>query len=572
MSLHRGFILATDTYEVAERFYTSSVEGNVGEWNLHDGALLRKWQCHVGPVNTLACDHRGQRILTGGHDRSIGIWDLKDGRLVHRLQGHSGGVLAVSVSNKWIASGSYDSTVAIWDRATGKRVSVLYGHDDAVTGVTFVDENMLVSASRDCSVAVWDLERQLRLYVLGGHRHWVTSVAALPDRRAVSVGEDGQIKLWDIDRRQAIWSISQPGNEPIWGLSVDLRGQLAIVGAVNAASIVDLKSQEIRNLPNYPGRTPRAISVCESGDLAVLGDDVGDIQVYDIKAGRMRYALTGNNKGILSAALDGNRNLAMSTADGAVEFEFEGEIKRREDAHAYFTYIIRRIDADRVISGSFDGSICIWNSATAQPLNQLNYGSLVISISGSRSGKRLLVSGGGGMKLWRLPAAEPVWVKESLGSGSHTVSAISPDGRTCVSAGEDSLLQVWTFADGSVLSLELPCNAISALDYLPGSQGVIVATASGSVLTVDIVTGDIELLHSEHEDWIRTVRVCSDGRYIVSASQNCVGRVYDMYRGQLVFLEQLRPLSLPAADVSPFGELVFVDTDGSRVNLLGPTD
>ena len=75
------------------------------------------------------------------------------------------------------------------------------------------------------------------------------------------------------------------------------------------------------------------------------------------------------------------------------------------------------------------------------------------------------------------------------------------------------------------------------------------------------------LFRSEHEDWIRQLRVSPDSRFVLSTSQNGVGRVFDLRRNTLVGRADLDGRTVLALDVTLAGEIVAVAPGGelSRV-------
>jgi WD40 repeat protein len=122
----------------------------------------------------------------------------------------------------------------------------------------------------------------------------------------------------------------------------------------------------------------------------------------------------------------------------------------------------------------------------------------------------------------------------------------------------------------------LPDDYGCAVEWVPDPAGaaerrVVVATAYGRAHLVDVATGATRLLHAEHEDWVRQLRVSPDGRYVASASQNGVGRVFDLHAGTAVAQDALRGRAVAALDATPAGEVVALDADGGlgRVDL-GP--
>lgn len=111
-----------------------------------------------------------------------------------------------------------------------------------------------------------------------------------------------------------------------------------------------------------------------------------------------------------------------------------------------------------------------------------------------------------------------------------------------------------------------------AVDWVPTPGGgterrVAVATPYGRVHVVDVATGESRTLHGDHEDWIRQLRVSSDGRQVASTSQNGTGRVFDLHHGRLVARRQLADHVVASLDITPDGDAVAVEPHGELYRL-----
>jgi WD40 repeat protein len=128
-------------------------------------------------------------------------------------------------------------------------------------------------------------------------------------------------------------------------------------------------------------------------------------------------------------------------------------------------------------------------------------------------------------------------------TGFVTSVAFDPVGKRVLAASIDGRVGVWDAATGALAGRwechRGPVNYGCAVEWVPSPGGVpehliAVATAYGRVLIVDVGSGAVRVLHAEHEDWVRQLRVTPDGRYVASSSQNGIGRVFDLQRDTLV--------------------------------------
>ncbi len=91
--------------------------GTIRTWPL-DGEGSPTRVASVGfPINDLAVDSSGARIVTGSADGIVRLWDLGNGELLRQYEGHEGAVLAVGMSpdGRTLASGGTDGLLNLWD-------------------------------------------------------------------------------------------------------------------------------------------------------------------------------------------------------------------------------------------------------------------------------------------------------------------------------------------------------------------------------------------------------------------------------------------------------------------------
>ena len=128
--------------------------------------------------------------------------------------------MAFSPDGTRIVSGSEDNTLRLWDASTGQPIGApLQGHEDAVNSVAFSpDGTRIVSGSEDKTLRLWDASTGQPIGApLQGHEHGVTSVAFSPDgTRIVSGSEDKTLRLWDASTGQPIGAPLQGHEERVY--------------------------------------------------------------------------------------------------------------------------------------------------------------------------------------------------------------------------------------------------------------------------------------------------------------------------------------------------------------------
>ena len=145
----------------------------------------------------------GATLATASEDGNVFLWDLATGNLP-AISGHLGRVsaLAFSPDGATLASHSaaYDGVVNIWDAATGRMGRSPLPGTDSVGSFRYPFRptgRTLASASQDRTVRLWDLDTHRRINTFR-HTFQVGSVSFSPDGTTLASGDfEGFVHLWD---------------------------------------------------------------------------------------------------------------------------------------------------------------------------------------------------------------------------------------------------------------------------------------------------------------------------------------------------------------------------------------
>ncbi|MCB2263693.1 MAG: AAA-like domain-containing protein, partial [Candidatus Thiosymbion ectosymbiont of Robbea hypermnestra] len=203
-------------------------------------------------------------------------------------------------------------------------------------------------------------------------------------------------------------------------------------------------------------------------------------------------------------------------------------------------------DGTRVVSGSQDKSLRLWDTATGQPIGEpwQGHSGPVESVAFSPDGTRV-VSGSedNTLRLWDAATGQPIG--EPLGengpghSGPVYSVAFSPDGTRVVSGSQDKSLRLWNAATGKPLGTPWRGHGdwVLSVAFSPDGGRVVSGSGDKSLRLWDVATGQtIGGPFGEngpgHSGPVESVAFSPDGRRVVSGSGDKSLRLWDVATGR----------------------------------------
>jgi WD40 repeat protein len=240
-------------------------------------------------VASVALAPTGEVAAASTGDGSIHLFDPATGKkkkeLLARYQ--MGGTLTFSQDGLTLAATASDGTVQLWDLESGKSLGLASPPARqeylSVTSLVFTGPATALALGRVGETeVVWEVPSGKVISPTGGHRQSVTGVTFSPDGKEVlSTGNSGETIRWDTTGKK--------------------------LGDVRLT------------LPGGPPRLPPSTRVLipAAGNLAVRGDSLDGMGVYDLPDGKQRFALPSpySQEAPFGVSADG-KTMVMALAGG----------------------------------------------------------------------------------------------------------------------------------------------------------------------------------------------------------------------------------------------------------------
>ena len=219
-------------------------------------------------------------------------------------------------------------------------------------------------------------------------------------------------------------------------------------------------------------------------------------------------------------------------------------------------------DGRRIVTGSYDATIRVWDAVTGEELLSLEHGSQVESVVWSSDGGRIAAGFGDGVRVWDAVTGEELL---SLECGRGVESVVwSPDG-SCIVTSSDDGVRVWDAVTGEELLSPEHRHWVRSVAWSPDASRIAAGSDDG-VRVWDAVTGE-ELLSLEHGNQVESVVWSPDGSRIAAGFVGDGVRVWDAVTGEGLFsLERSRLVR--SVVWSPDGSRIATGFVGDGVRVL----
>ncbi|MHC4725359.1 MAG: protein kinase domain-containing protein, partial [Planctomycetota bacterium] len=229
-------------------------------------------------------------------------------------------------------------------------------------------------------------------------------------------------------------------------------------------------------------------------------------------------------------------------------------------------------DGKRIVSGSVDKTVKVWDAATGAELITLRgHEGGINSVAFSQDGKRI-VSGSEDktIKIWDAATGAEVMTLRGHSDEVRGV-AFGPDGKRIVSGSFDATIKVWNATNGDeLMSIRGHECKIGHVSFSPDGGRIVSGSIDNklrgdqTIKVWDAATGAEVMTLRGHSDWIWSIAFSPDGKRIISSSADDTIILWDGSTG--AELMTLRGHKLEVYDVafSPDGKrIVSGSSDGA---------
>jgi serine/threonine-protein kinase len=436
--------------------------------------------------------------------------------------------------------------------------------DSVEKAVISRDGRLLALAAGEGRIHLWDARTGRELHWLADPKHQAQGLALTADGRFLATGgNDPHVRLW---RKGTEWSVRRlaghtanvtcvafsPGGERLASDAMDRKVKLWKVEEGTAESTLD----------------GHADQVLASG----CGD--GAVRVWDL-AGKPLAACRGHTGKVTGLAFSPDGKRLVSAGWDATVRCWDCARGKQLSLHEgvwqnYYDVVWSPLDGELVYLACQDGLVRRWEPrsvqlrSTGQPGHEGPVRGLVFL------GDRRLVSCGDDhtVRLWDVWAGKQE-KRQTPHRGAVKALAVSPDGKSLATGGNDERVCVWDLPQLTVRhELDSP-NWAYALGWAPGGR-LVHGGKSGEVRLVDGTTGKSIQRFSGHRFQVTCLAVDPKGQWLATGDGNWEGegvaRLWPLEGGSAVLLKGHKH-SVEALAWARDGKMLAAGDRGGKVRL-----
>ncbi|CAN5278082.1 hypothetical protein BH10PLA2_BH10PLA2_07200 [soil metagenome] len=392
--------------------------------------------------------------------------------------------------------------VTIFDATSSKPIAVCQGHRKGIYAICFSPNGKwLATGGEDKAARVWDVVTGALLVTCQGHVSKILGVEFSPDgTRIVTTSSDGTARQWDPRTGQEV--------EPPYDRHT---GEVLIATYSPDGQWVASAAQD---------RTIRVWRAIGRHDAAILQGHTGDVR-------ELRFSKDGRRL----ASLSGTATPASTWDDTARvwDIDFQSTLPVLRGHSNYIYPVAYSPDGRWLASGSWDGTVRIWDAATGEPCASLAHPGVVLDMAFTPDGKSLATGGAGDelLRIWDVATAR-VTRKFPLHSKNFHSVAFTADGcrvAANIYGPENKSARMTEF--DTATGVPLFTNNNLSLAYSPdGHWLAALAADETTVLLLDAKTHAVAARFSGHEKIVFKAAFSPDSRSLATSSRDHTVRVW----------------------------------------------
>ncbi|HUQ34692.1 MAG TPA: protein kinase [Pyrinomonadaceae bacterium] len=476
-------------------------------WNAQTGAEILSLVGHSARVRAISFSPDGKLIATGSRDKTVRIWDAENGRELKRFSVEPSQSLPeindlsfTPDGTRLIAANTYSARM--WEVSSGKVISDFKEAQFALTVAVSPDGKRFALGRINFTIEIFDTETGKPLLEIARHEAKINDLAFSPDGKFIaSASSDRTVRFFDADTGIETQILKTHLNDA-WSVAFSPDGKYVATAGTDFKVFL-FNASELLHQPLFGGMLPFG------GGWSAISPDRTRIATN-------RTNITAlNNRGIFYRYSIWNIQENFQFIDFALDIPIDSGAFSRDGA--------------MLATGSRDGTIALWDSASGAEIKRFKAGDeRITSLSFTPDGKQL-VSGSWDktVKVWNLENGS--LIRELCRFENYvSTSAISPDGSKVFAASFDTTAGLFYQATGKIINeFGKRRKAILSVAFAPDGQTFATGDADGIIEIRQTSDGKLLDTLTGNAGFIWALTFSPDNSRLASASGEGIVRLWD---------------------------------------------
>ena len=319
----------------------------------------------------------------------------------------------------------------------------------------------------------------------------------------VAVGRANVVQVYDVDSGLEIVSLGGH-KDLIQSLQFSPDGTRLAAGSYQIVTIWDApRGQVVKSLPGHGGAV-RALAVAPDGATAYSGGQDKTIRSWNLAEGKILRTFTHPASVTALALVSGGSSLVSGGSDGMIRWLDAADGHERlclkgHTAAVQDLAVQAGSPADlRVVSVSEDGTGRIWTlraaaptTADAKPIILTGHKGPIRAVAITPDGGTIVTGGDDGtVRVWNARDGSQQGVFTSSGGGSILAVAVSPDGKSILTGSADKSAKLISRSDGKpIRTLAGHQGPVQSVAFSPQGDCLVTADAFGGLKVWETASG-----------------------------------------------------------------------------------
>jgi WD40 repeat protein len=302
--------------------------------------------------------------------------------------------------------------------------------------------------------------------------------------------------------------------------------QLMLAGLQQGGSDDVLGMQELLAAITIPSKYRGA----QDPLLRTLNEERDQLKVIDLKDAMSSAAFSPDGTRIVAGSTDKTVRLWDAATGKPIVQPMRGHDQ-------WVTKVAFSADGAQIASASLDGTVRLWDASTGKPTGEPMQSALgpVQAVAFSPDGTKIASGGLGMIQLWDASTQKQI---NTMSAGDLFTLiwdvSFSPDGTRLVSGGDDKTVRLWDVATGSPIGQPLRGHdeRVTGVAFSPDATRVASASGDKTVRLWDAATGRPVGQPLRHNNAVQSVAFSPDGSRIASGGADKTIRLWDVSTGR----------------------------------------